>query len=166
MNNAALIHIWVTKHVTRLHGSNLHVQDNQLLSYATPIAEWVPERQLYILTRRTYSNTTSRHQSTLRREILGAKVLYVDADLPRYDKFLETATDDVLTTCLRGDLDRIASDIPRFTRAKSRGTDSSHILQAMQATRRNIELLRELFPRFTYLRDKEQSLFRYMDRVL
>lgn len=84
--SSEIAHIWA--HQRAEHGrapSAMSFRGNDFMSYLTPIARLYPEQNAVVLATRRYSNTTTSHQTAVRRAIPGnLTVLRVD-ELPGYN---------------------------------------------------------------------------------
>ncbi len=103
MTNYELIHNFTSNHMETIENLNVSLYLSEeyftLYSYNTAIAKKVIKDNLYIISKCTYSNTTSKHQSILRGATIGYKVIYLEDINQTLDYNIESEIDNLRSLC-------------------------------------------------------------------
>ena len=128
MNNSELIHNFASidnfyscdkRHMNVSIYYDVHNQIVKLYSYSTVIAKRDLNKDIYLISTRTYSNTTSKQQSILSSATHGYNRIYVyDVNNTNEDN-IKYFIEDIKNACLKQSKARAADYMPQITRLKN-----------------------------------------------
>lgn len=107
-----LAHEWAYNHERDLRTGcdRMHTRGNTLYSYSTAIAYKIVDKQVLLLAREGFSNTTRKQKSRLRSAFTHWEIIYVNSDnIPEYDVSLKRLLKKEVEEC-QNTLTRLLSD--------------------------------------------------------